>query len=91
MFGNDYITFNELYTFKKSEIQGLMTHSEWDNEKPSYVIVTNIIIGGIEFKINKEEANTDRDFPTQEREHHTKWLKYLNDVGKEAVEEKITI
>jgi len=93
IFGSDRITINEVYSFKKSEILGMITKAEWMPSNSKYEMRIFLIVGGSEYMVDTRwEDKSGDSLDKQKKDYHKKWQETLSNIGKDEIKkEKVMI
>jgi hypothetical protein len=89
IFDDDRVTINQLYTFRKSEIQGIISFQKTPIDSSTPHMYLNIIISGNKFVVDEKIMNNDTySFGGIERQleaYHRKWEEALGEYKQEKV------
>jgi len=81
IFGTDRITINDLFTFKKSSIDGIYASHCNSVYSSNHTMKMFIIVNGTSIQVDETPYKGDQFREEQLKEYHREWEIKLNEIG----------
>ena len=92
IFGSDRITINGRFTFRKSEIQGIISEHKIPSNTAARYFYLFVLISGNKIKVDETKMHSDTEIyggiERQLEAYHKKWEENLSNIGSDETEIK---